>query len=117
MFYRKRKRAVEVYAYDIINNLALIFDPSVAAKNPGNGGGWEKIKLSALIPIQYINPITGSYQSKTEKNYYKSKLHLVSATWQCTDGKLFDHKDLELAIEHEREIECRCDGGVVVENH
>lgn len=105
MYLRKKNRRVEVYAYDMANNAALVFDPSIAARNTGNGGGWQRVKLSALIPIQYISPNTGAFQSKTEKNYYKSRLHLVSATWQCTDGTIFDHSDIEKAIEYERSLD------------
>lgn len=70
----------------------------------GHGGGWQKVKLSNLIPEAYVSPGTGEYQSKTEKNRYKSRLQLVAATWRCTDGMEFDHTDLDYATEHEREL-------------
>lgn len=93
-----------MYAYDPQSNYAVIYDPYLASKSIGNGGGWQKVKLSNLIPDAYFSPAAGAYQSKTEKNKYKSRLQLVTATWRCTDGEEFDHADLELAIEHEREL-------------
>ena len=105
MYLRKKNRRVEVYAIDAVNGMAVIYDPCVAAGNPGHGGGWQRVKLSSLIPEKYYNPITGDFQSKTEKNHYKSRLQLIAATWQCSDGEVFDHADIELAINHERELD------------
>lgn len=105
MYLRKSGERVLVFAYDIEHNLAAVYVPSKAASTPKNGGGWMRVKQSDLIPEEYYNKLANSFQSKTEKNKYKSRLQLVTATWRCTDGKEFDHADLELAIQHERELD------------
>lgn len=105
MYLRKSGQRVLVFAYDVERGLATIFDPGMAASTPNNGGGWKKVKQSELIPEEYYSKPSNCFQSKTEKNKYKSRLQLVTATWRCSDGSEYDHADLEDAISHERELE------------
>ena len=93
MFYKNRKNEIEVYAF-FENGKALIFDGEKAHKQ--NGNGWERVNISNLIPLDQV--LIDKWCSKSEKNKIKSKLRLVDATWETTDGKLFNHTDLENAI-------------------
>ena len=60
------------------------------------------MKMSRLIPLDLW--INGEFCSKTKKNKIKSRLKLISAEWQCTDGTVFTHEHLENAIRHEAEL-------------
>ena len=100
MFNRKTNSQVEVYAIDVDHNTAMFYDSKLASTNGGNG--WQKCPMKWLIPLEYVN--NGEYVSKTERNSVKSKLQLVDAVWQCTDGLCFTHKNLEGAIAHQRDL-------------
>ncbi len=99
MYYKKNDMIVEVYKF-FENGSALIFSPSVAGKQ--NGNGWERIKVSQLIPLKYYNENKKGFMSKTERNKIKERLTLSSATWTCTDGQIFSN--CTEAIKHEYEI-------------
>lgn len=109
MYLRKSGERVLAFAFDVERGLATIFVPGTAASTPNNGGGWKRVKQSELIPEEYYNKFANAFQSKTEKNKYKSRLQLVSATWRCTDGAEYDHSELEEAINHERELSTSSD--------
>ena len=96
---RKTGETVRVYdvSVDAGNSYATIFSPSLAGKQSGNG--WQTVKMSALVPLDFW--IDGGFCSKTKKNKIKSRLKLISAEWQCTDGSVFTHEHLEDAIKHE----------------
>jgi hypothetical protein len=41
------------------------------------------------------------YISKTKKNKAKDRMKLIEATWQTSDGNLWNHSDIDSAVEHE----------------
>lgn len=96
---RKTGETVRVYNFstDGTSSLATIYVPSLAGKQQGNG--WQTVKVSALVPLDFW--VDDAFCSKTKKNKIKSRLKLISAEWQCTDGAVYEHSDLEEAIKHE----------------
>jgi len=102
MYFKKNNCIVEVYNF-FEDRTALIFNPSIAGKQQGNG--WDKVKVSTLIPIEYteyIDEHRKGFMSKTERNKIKERLVLTKAEWTCTDGTIFDN--CNEAIIHEKEI-------------
>jgi len=99
MYFKKEGSEVEVYHF-FENNTALIFSPSLAGRQ--NGNGWSKVKLGQLIPLEYFNKETNGFMSKTERNKIKDKLTLTKALWTCSDGESFE--DCDKAIAHEKEV-------------
>ena len=98
MYDKKSTNVVEAVDF-YSDGTVLIYDPYLGAKQ--NGNGWYTVKRNRLIPADYAEMfITG--MSKTEKNKIKQRLTLVSASWETTDGKVFDH--LDNAIEHEKKL-------------
>lgn len=85
MFYTTRSEFVEVCAV-YQDRTAMIFDPYIASKT-GPSGAWVIVKLSKLIPEDYVNR-EGKFESKTEKNKLKARLALHNAEWETTDGNL-----------------------------
>lgn len=97
---RMRKNGIVVRVYDISNGVATIFNPEMYQKN---NNGWMNVKVSQLVPMDF--PVNcREYVSKTRKNKAKSRLRLVDATWESTDGAIWQHKDIEKAIQRELEI-------------
>lgn len=99
MYFKKDESEVEVYHF-FENNTALIFSPSLAGRQ--NGNGWSKVKLGQLIPLEYFNKETNGFMSKTARNKIKDRLTLTKAVWTCSDG--VDFKDCDKAIAHEKEV-------------
>lgn len=99
MYYRKNEIIVEVYHF-FEDKTALIFSPDIAGRQ--NGNGWEKVKLSQLIPLEYFDEHDKRFMSKTERNKIKERLTLTEALWTCSDGIAF--KDFDKAILYEREL-------------
>lgn len=99
MFYTTRSEFVEVCAI-YQDRTAMIFDPYIASKT-GPSGAWVIVKLSKLIPEDYVNR-EGKFESKTEKNKLKARLALHNAEWETTDGNFFTN--VEDAIEYERHL-------------
>lgn len=89
-YYKKKNILVDVYHF-FEDKTALIFDPSIQ--------GWEKIKMSNLVPEEYWDPNKPGFMSKSERNKIKERLVLTHAIWTCTDGAEF--RDCNEAIEHE----------------
>lgn len=99
MYYRKDDAIVEVYKF-FENKTALIFSPSIAGNQ--NGNGWQQVKISQLIPVEYFDENKKGFTSNTERNKIKKRLTLTEAKWTCTDGVVFN--DCDKAIAHEREL-------------
>lgn len=100
MYCKKYGCSVKVYRF-FENRTALIFNPSLAGKQ--NGNGWDMIPLKTLIPLEYYNEHKDScFMSKTERNKIKARLTLTKAEWACTDGLFFN--DCNEAIAHEYEL-------------
>lgn len=99
MFHKKYNFLVDVYHF-YEDYTALIFNPSLAGKQ--NGNGWERTKMGNLIPEEYYNEFSKNFVSKSQKNIIKKRLTLTSAVWTCTDGE--DFTDCDAAIAHEKEI-------------
>lgn len=94
---RKTGETVRVYAINPPENIATIFSASQYTKT---NNGWQKIKLSQLVPMDF--PINNKdYISKTKKNKAKDRMKLIEATWQTSDGNLWNHSDIDAAVEHE----------------
>lgn len=98
---KKSGRIVDVYGFR--NNkagklVAVVFD---LVKYRDYGSGWDQILLKNLVPIDV--PSREDITTKTEVNRIKARLKIHTATWQATDGKLFDHKNMDEAIEYERQ--------------
>ena len=102
MYIRKTGERVEVYGFDVDHMNALCYNTNIASNS--NGNGWQVMPTKKLIPEAYVNKADGTYMSKTERNDVKSHLKLVDAVWQCTDGLCFTHKNIEGAINHQREL-------------
>lgn len=102
MKFRKTGETVRVYNFSTDGNMSLatIYVPSIAVKQHGNG--WQTVKTSALVPLDFW--VDDCFCSKTKKNKIKSRLKLISAEWQCTDGTVYDHEHIEDAISHEAKI-------------
>ncbi len=99
---RKTGETVRVYSASVEAgcSYATIFSPSLAGKQAGNG--WQTVKMSALVPLDFW--VDDGFCSKTKKNKIKSRLKLISAEWQCTDGTVFTHEHIEDAIKHEAKL-------------
>lgn len=101
---RKTGEIVRVYGVSVAVetgcSYATIFNSGLASKQSGNG--WQTVKMSALIPLDFW--VGDAFCSKTKKNKIKSRLKLISAEWQCTDGTVFTHEYLEDAIKHEAKL-------------
>ncbi len=95
MFYTARNEFVEVCAI-YQDRTVMIFDLYIASKT-GPSSAWVIVKLSKLIPEDYVNR-----EGKTEKNRLKARLTLHNAEWEATDGSLFTN--VEDAIEYERHL-------------
>lgn len=105
MYHRKNGKRYEVYDYiteEGKHTFAICYDTEQAGRC---GQGWCRMRLKDLVPAAHANPITGQFMSKSERNRIKEKLQIVSATWKCTDGELYDHSMLNEAIEHQRNLE------------
>lgn len=97
MRYKKSGEVVRVYAINAEDNTAVIFSASkyIAANN-----GWDNVKLSRLVPLDF--PLDNSnYISKTMQNKAKSRMKLIEATWETSDGRHWNHSDIDKAIRHE----------------
>ena len=102
MYHRKNGKRYEVYDYIAGEHITVIcYDTELAGRT---GQGWCRMRLKDLIPEAHANKFTGQFESKTERNEIKSKLKLIAATWECTDGTVYDHSQLDKAIEHQRNI-------------
>ena len=91
MFFKDDNAIVEVYQF--FESTVLIFSPSLARRQ--NGNGWTKVKHNKLIPLEYYNSCedkTG-FMSNTKRNKIKRRLTLTSAIWTCTDGTNFNNCD------------------------
>ena len=103
MILRKTGETVRVYGISTENGeaFATIYRPSIAGLgNPANG--WQTVKMITLIPPDFW--INNGYCTKSEQNKIKSRLKLISAEWQCTDGTVYAHEHLEDAIQHEAKL-------------
>ena len=101
---RKTGETVRVYNVSIIDkkSYATIFVPSFAGQH---GNGWQFVKISSLIPIDlWAAQFDGGFRSNAKQPNIKSRLKLISAEWQCSDGLVFTHEHLEDAINHEAEL-------------
>ena len=100
VYWKDKNQDVQMYQIDTDSKMALCFSNFLMAQQ---GNGWVKIKLSKLIPYPYAEDYKSGC-SKTQRNKIKSMLKLVSAEWECTDGKIYSHEYLESAIKHQQEI-------------
>lgn len=99
MYFKRDNCLVEVYKF-FEDKTALIFSPSTAGRQ--NGNGWEKVKISQIVPLEYYNENKKGFMSKTERNKIKERLVFSEAKWTCSDGVVFN--DCDKAIKHEKEI-------------
>ena len=97
---KKRKTGEIVRVYSIYENMAVIFSPGLYK---ANGNGWERLKLSQLIPMDMPLEHKDAI-SKTDQNKAKERMKIVTATWITSDGKLWNHTDMEESIAHEIEL-------------
>lgn len=102
MIMRKTGETVRVYSVTVDAGVsyAVIFSPNLAGKQQGNG--WKTVKMGALVPPDLW--VNNWYCTKTKKNKIKSRLKLITAEWQCTDGTVFTHEHLEDAIAYEAKL-------------
>ena len=98
MFYKKDNCLVEVYNF-FEDKTALIFSPSIAGRQ--NGNGWEKVKVGQLIPEDYYDTYNNTFISESVRTKIKKRLVLTYAKWTCTDGVIFNDCDKVIAHEHE----------------
>ena len=94
---RLKKTDETVRVYDITDGVAIIFDPSLYQRQ---NNGWAKVKASQVVPMDF--PLNSKeYVSKTKKNKAKARMQLLDATWRTTDGRLWNHSDIDAAVDHE----------------
>jgi hypothetical protein len=98
---RKSGEIARVYHIDD-DGLATIWTDHNYQKNQGYG--WEKVKLTALMPIDYARYQDGLSPSKTQKNKAKERLKLIDAVWETTNGTRYSHADLGYAIAEELDL-------------
>lgn len=98
MFYKEDNCLVGVY--DFGEKSALIFSPSLAGRQ--NGNGWKRVKINQLIPEEYYHNHPEWCMNTNIRKKIKNRLDYEQATWTCTDGVKFNNCDM--AIAHEREI-------------
>ena len=91
MYYKKHNCMVDVFSVFQENHImALIYSPSAAGNN--NGNGWMKVRAKELIPEQYFDGNSG-FISKSYRTRIKDRLTLVNATWMASDGKCLFRPD------------------------
>lgn len=103
MFEMKEKATnnpVRVYEIDMVNMMAVIFDEATYRQNQG---GWRKVKLNKLIPVDVPND-PSEMISKNQQAKAKKRMKLVDATWETSDGDQWDHTLIGDAIKHEIEL-------------
>lgn len=102
MKFRKTGETVRVYnvCVDAGVSYATIYSPNLAGKQGGNG--WQTVKMGTLVPLDFWTD--DGFCSKTKKNKIKSRLKLITAEWQCTDGTVFTHEYLDDAIAYEAKL-------------
>lgn len=102
MWHKDYKCDVEVYEFHTEVNgsfTAFCYIPVLGGQQDGQG--WQKVKMSKLIPYPYAETYkTG--MSITEKNKIKRMLKLTYAEWTCTDGNVFNN--VEEAIDYQRKL-------------
>ena len=97
---RLRPNGSIVRVYAIEGDTATIFDKE---KFMRDNQGWTKAKVCKLVPMEF--PLYNQdVISQSIKNKAKKRMHLEEATWKTSDGKLWEHKDIEDAITHEIEL-------------
>lgn len=89
-----------VQVYDITDGMATIFNK---AQFMTSDQGWQKIKVSKLVPMEFELHNTDTV-SQTTKNKAKKRMHLEDATWKTSDGELWRHENIDDAIAHELEL-------------
>ena len=98
---RKTAEIVRMYSLDMSRKMALCWNERLYQSQ--NGNGWIEIPYKNLVPMEYeANP--KDYVSKTQKGKAKKRLKLIDATWQTSNGTLYPHSALDIAIEEELEI-------------
>ena len=102
MWHKDYKCDVIIYEFNTEANgslTALCYIPTLGGQQ--NGQGWQKVKMSKLIPYPYAETYkTG--MSKTEKNKIKDMLKLTYSEWTCADGNVFNN--VEEAIDYQRKL-------------
>ena len=91
---RLRKSGDIVTVYNIYKNstdnrpYAIIWNSNDAGNRKGNGhgNGWSTVVAKSLIPVDYSN-VNGDFVSNSTLN--KTKVKLVNATFECSDGTRF----------------------------
>lgn len=100
MYDRKKNRMVEVFSIDALRKIAVIYDPQIASKSPGNG--WQEIPLKRLIPDEWVDMEIGDFVSKTEKSNAKRLLTLCDGLWKTEDNQVF--VCLDNAVSHQLKL-------------
>lgn len=94
---RVRPSGSIVRVYQIIDGVATVFDKE---KFMRDNQGWNKVKVNKLVPMD-LPLYNDTVVSQTAKNKAKKRMHLEDATWKTSDGKLWSHADIDMAVEHE----------------
>lgn len=105
MYSKQNKNNVRVYSFEAVGGkpMALIFNPN--AINPNSNNPWSYVKVSSLVPLEFADMVKNNVSnSKTKRNKAKGRMQLIEATWQTSDGYLWDHKVIDDAIAHELEL-------------
>lgn len=88
---------VDVYEMNINDKNCLIYNPQIAGNQ--NGNGWQTIARKNLIPYPYAEYYKIPGMTKTKYNETKSRLKLIHAEWETTDGQVYFV--ISDAIEHQ----------------
>lgn len=103
MWNKKTNSDVEVYNIDTVTKRCLIYNAAIAGQN--NGNGWQIVSVNGLIPYPHAEIYKIPTMTKTIYAKAKSKLKLVDATWEATDGVLFDHEHIKDAVEYQMKLD------------
>ena len=101
MWNKKKGWVVDVYQF-FENGMAMTWSDECAHFQKYSTG-WEIVKASSLVPIDFYETHKDKYVSDSERKQLKSKLTFVAGapdTWIATDGTAF--KECGLAIKHEK---------------
>lgn len=102
MYSKSNKNNVRVYSFVTIDSkpMALIFNPNAINTNGSNP--WSYVKVGSLVPLEFADIVKNNLpNSKTKRNKAKSRMKLLEAKWQTSDGWIWEHADIDKAISHE----------------
>ncbi len=100
MWNKKSGYIVEVFQIHP-NGTATVWSDECAKKMHYNTG-WEVVKMSVLVPLDFYKIHKDCYISEKDRKEMKKRLVYNSSTWTTSDNLVFT--DCDKAIIHERSL-------------